>query len=371
MTWTGNGAAQAISGIEVHWVAPPNCPGAEDLEARVRRLLGSEAAATPQKNRLVVAAVVVRVGGQYRMTLNVRQNADAGGVARAFESDSCESLTGAAAVMLALLARGEPRWDETGPSMSSGSPGTEPSSKSSSPGAPSSGPANPSAPTPRPTPNKAPSTAETPAPDHTPAARTVGPPTATPSPAANQTERGSANVDAEKRTAAVLGGPFFALDEGILPSWAYGVGLGAGVRLNRLEALLTAALWLPQSESGDASASAYVGHYERRTGELSTCYGWPLGRFELGPCVTLALEDVKATGKGPYVTSHSPETLWFTAGLGVRARWSPRPWTAIFVRPGVAFSTSRPSFEIDGVGPPLYQVPVAAVGINIGCEWIL
>jgi hypothetical protein len=114
-----------------------------------------------------------------------------------------------------------------------------------------------------------------------------------------------------------------------------------------------------------------VGHYERRTGELSGCYGWRAGPFELGPCVTLALEDIKASGKGPYVTPHSPDTFWLTVGLGARVRWSPVPWTAFFVRPTVAFSTSRPSFEIDGVGPSLYQVPLAAVGINIGCEWIL
>ena len=35
----------------------------------------------------------------------------------------------------------------------------------------------------------------------------------------------------------------------------------------------------------------------------------------------------------------------------------------------VSFTTSRPTFAIDGVGP-LYKVPLAAVGVQVGSEWI-
>jgi hypothetical protein len=66
----------------------------------------------------------------------------------------------------------------------------------------------------------------------------------------------------------------------------------------------------------------------------------------------------------------SQGTWWFEVGLGARAEWSVAPWAAIFVRPSVAFATSRPTFAIDGVGS-LYRVPAAAVAIELGCEWIL
>jgi hypothetical protein len=170
----------------------------------------------------------------------------------------------------------------------------------------------------------------------------------------------------EKRWAAVLGGPFLSMDEGVLPSWTYGLGLGVGVRFRRFKALLAGALWLPQT----TNANSYQASYMRRTGEVLACNEWAAGAFELGPCVALALEDVTARGTGQYVTPHSAEAIWLTVGLGASARWSPRPWTSLFVRPRLAFSTTRPTFEIDGVGP-LHQVPPVTVGVDIGCEWFL
>jgi hypothetical protein len=44
-------------------------------------------------------------------------------------------------------------------------------------------------------------------------------------------------------------------------------------------------------------------------------------------------------------------------------------WATLFLRPIVSFTTSRPTFAIDGVGP-LYKVPLAAAGVQVGSEWI-
>jgi hypothetical protein len=60
---------------------------------------------------------------------------------------------------------------------------------------------------------------------------------------------------------------------------------------------------------------------------------------------------------------------WLTAGLGARAAWTLARWAALFVRPTLSLTTSRPTFAIDGFGA-LYKVPLAAGGVEIGSEWI-
>ena len=72
---------------------------------------------------------------------------------------------------------------------------------------------------------------------------------------------------------------------------------------------------------------------------------------------------------GPDVVGGPGHVSWLTVGVGAEAGWSPRSWATLFVRPGLALTTSRPTFAIDGVGP-LYQVPLVAGGVEVGCEWI-
>ncbi len=365
---TGGAAAQPIPGIDVHWAAPGTCPGAADVQARVRRLLGAEAPSSPRRERIAVDGTVARANGRYRLTLHVSNLSDTraagqpAGVTRVFDSESCESLAGAAAVTLVLLARGNPHWDEraTSPSGAPAPPASGSASVAASapPAAAAterpSGPSPPQALTPQaPPPAPAPPSPAPPAPQ-APARE---------APAATADGRGGA------RWSAVLRGPLLAVDEGVLPSWAAGVGVGAGLRVNGFEAALTAVLWLPQTD-GEGGAGIYQGSYARRTGELAGCYEWPWAGLELGPCVTLALEDVTASGMGADLVGGPGHIAWMTVGLAARARWSPWPWGAVFVRPRLAFNTSRPTFTIDGFGS-LYQTPLVTVGLDLGFEWIL
>jgi hypothetical protein len=163
--------------------------------------------------------------------------------------------------------------------------------------------------------------------------------------------------------------PVLVVDEGVLPSWAYGVGASAGVRVRRLQLLLTGILWLP--ETGDLGGPSFSAKYERYTGELSGCYGLSWGSFELAPCLLARLEDVAARGTGMYVTSQHAAGQWLSVGAAAKVRWSLGPWAALFVRPSVAFATFRPTFAIDGAPPASYRIPAAAVGFDLGCEWIL
>jgi hypothetical protein len=138
--------------------------------------------------------------------------------------------------------------------------------------------------------------------------------------------------------------PVLVSDEGVLPSAGYGLGLGAGVRVSHLLIMLSGIVWLSQSQTG---TSPYAATYQRRTGELSGCYSWQYGQFEGGPCLMTTFEEVTADGSGGGVVDRQGHVSWLT----------------------LSFTTSRPTFAIDGVGP-LYKVPLAAVGVQIGSEWI-
>jgi len=335
VTWVGRGEAHPVAGVEVRWEAPAACPNADDVRARVRRLLGADTLEASPGDRLIAEGTVVAANGHYRLSLTVRPEKEPAGMTRVFDSDSCESLAGAAAVTLALLARGETRTDGASPPPSAGSPPPSPPKADVTPPLASASPQPVSS------------------------ALAASPP---PTPPASDPSQPST-----RRWAPTLQVPLLAADEGNLPSWAYGLGIAAGIRVSRVLVTLGGVLWLPQSS---IDASSYGASYARRSGELAGCYAWQKGPFEAGPCLTVTLENVTASGTGPDVVGGTGHTTWLTVGVAARAQWSLGGWAALFVRPSLTLTTSRPTFAIDGVGP-LYQVPLAAVGVQIGCEWIL
>jgi carbohydrate-selective porin OprB len=83
----------------------------------------------------------------------------------------------------------------------------------------------------------------------------------------------------------------------------------------------------------------------------------------------MTLEDVTADSTGTDVVDRQGHVSWLALGLGVRAGVSPSRLVTLFLRPSASFTTSRPTFAIDGFGP-LYKVPFAAVGVEMGSEWI-
>ncbi|HSY22062.1 MAG TPA: hypothetical protein VK841_08115 [Polyangiaceae bacterium] len=366
-----------LPGISLRWLAPAACPGAEDVRARVQRLLPHDFAGAGN-GLLAEAAVEATRAHGYRLTLRVSRRGATGRATRVFESDSCESLAGAAAVTLALLAH-EPRLGEgtepgaAAPS-SAASTATPSASQGPSPPADSTPASAPSTPAPAPpsASGPAPSTpvqarpASLPAPS---APAPAPPPAPGPKPAPRIESETQAPLEAAPSAVSgwALEAPIVAVDQGTLPSAAYGFGAAVGFRANRVRLMLTGLVWVPQDSSG---AGVYTSSYDRRSGELSACYGWPIGTFDFGPCATLTLEDVSAHGTGPEIVGADGHATWLTIGVAARAGWSIQRWAHVFLRPHLALTTSRPTFAIDGVGS-LYQVPLVSAGVDLGCEWIL
>jgi hypothetical protein len=368
-TWARLGDAKPASGIDLHWVAPPRCPGPDEVRARVRNLLGKEAAGASSGDRLLAEGTVVEVGGHYRLSLRIKLASEPTGRTRVFESASCDGVAGAAAVTLALLARGEGRTEAGDASPASGasvapSAGTQPDASSSPPPAPSSA-TSPGAPA-EVAPSSTPSST---LPEATPVQeRPLEPPAASHSakgPPAEETAHDEEGM-VTATWSPVLRVPVLITDAGVLPSVGYGIGLGVGIHVRQLRVMLSGALWLSQD---GGSQTPYSATYQRRTGELSGCYAWQYGKFEGGPCLIMTLEDVTADSSGTNIVDSQGHVTWLTMGLGAHVGYSPARLLTLFLRPSVSLTTSRPTFAIDGFGP-LYEVPLAAVGVEIGSEWI-
>ncbi|MGH7434500.1 MAG: hypothetical protein ACRENE_02415 [Polyangiaceae bacterium] len=135
--------------------------------------------------------------------------------------------------------------------------------------------------------------------------------------------------------------------------------------MSRWLVLLGGVLWVSQDDTRAAPTNAT---YQRRTGELSGCYSWQYGQLEGGPCLVMTLEDVTADSSGIGIADRQGHVDWLALGLGARVRWSFATWAALFLRPSVSFTTSRPTFTIEGYGP-LYKVPLAALSVQVGPEW--
>jgi hypothetical protein len=369
-TWSCPGGAKPASGIDLHWVAPARCPGADDVRARVRNLLGKDAAGASSGDRLLAEGTVVEVGGHYRLSLRIKVASEPTVRTRVFESASCDGVAGAAAVTLALLARGEGRAEggvqsppsgTSAPSSSGAQPDALPAPSTAAP------PASSSATSPVTPPDAAPSASAPPEAAPAPAgpveAPAASPPEKAPSP---EDVAHDGNGAATATWSPVLRLPVLITDAGVLPSVGYGIGLGLGARVRQLRLMLSGVLWLSQD---DGSKSPYAATYQRRTGELSGCYAWQYGKLEGGPCLIMTLEDVTADSTGPNLVDSQGHVSWLTMGLGAHVGFSPARLLTLFLRPSVSLTTSRPTFAIDGYGP-LYKVPLAAVGVEVGSEWI-
>lgn len=352
-TWAADGWGQPVPGIDLRWTGPASCPDAAYVRERVQRLLAT--ATESRSDRIEADGDVVEVGSRYRLTLTLRSHGTLLGKARSFDSDSCESLAGAAAVTIAMLIR----TGADSPSKTNLS-GSERSSETSSPasgiapraaaneGGERSVPTKAGAPVSASTTSGAAGTevAAASAPDRSSTARAAPPPR-------------------ERSWHLVFTAPIFWLDAGVLPSLSYGFGAGVGVRSGPIDVGLEFRFSFPQS----SSFGNYSSDSERRGGAASGCYEWRAGPVGLAPCLRLSVDDVIVRGAGPYVISSSDEVPWVSAGLSARARWSIGGFAAIFVSPGFALALSQPSFVINDVGT-IYQAPLLAFATSFGCEWI-
>ncbi|HEY4106044.1 MAG TPA: hypothetical protein VGM44_19220 [Polyangiaceae bacterium] len=324
--------------VALEWDAPAGCPSAEQVRAKIRRLAGTLAqAATPLSAE---ATIEHKDDDSFHLRLVIHAGSVVG--ERNIDAKSCDDLAGATAVALALLlhsstplAAGDleganaTRSDGTA---TNGSPQAENPNKKTEPSA--------AAPKPQP-----PTPAE---------------PAREPQP----------ETRASRSWHGLLQLPLGTASLGPLPKPNLGVAFAAGLALDRWRFLAQAALWQKQKTSATFQAAQYDAESARLSATLSACRALSLSRFELAPCLTLALEHISATGSGPHIVPRTATSTWLAPGVGAALRFYVAPWFCLAASANAALETARPEISLAGVGR-VAQLSAAAATVTIGPEWIL
>ena len=331
--------------LDLRWDAPPGCPSRDEIHDRIRALAGSS---LDRATGLSAEGQIARADGRFFLTLLVRDGPDVR--KRVIASDSCSTLAGAAAVTLAFLLG----IDVAPPELSGeGERGAAPARD----GAPAPGERN------RENAGKEP--------------RAQGKESgqrsdqrSEQSPAVAATAVTPAPSAPTRPWAVVLRGPVVVADVGLLPRTAVGVGLAVGMRYGSWRALVAGQLSTGQTVSVSEQGGAPIGaELQRMTGQVAICHGWRSRRFELAPCVALALEYVAARGTGEGVSPQSGRAVWPAPSVGAVAHWYAIESLALFAGASGYLELSRPHLVIDGVGE-IAQLGRVAASASAGVEWI-
>jgi hypothetical protein len=332
-------AARALSQppapIPLEWSAPQECPEADEVRARVRKLAGTtQTAGAPLRAEATVAR---RPDAGFHLHLVVHAGDLVG--EREIDGKSCSDLAGATAVALALLLRSPVPLtadDLTGSATSSADAGGEAASSSVAQGE---------------------------------AMKAATSPSAT---AASEAATSSASSSPQPQRAwrGLIQAPLLMIGVGPLHRPSYGLSLAAGMSLGRWLWLAEGRAWLPQRTSAVIEAERYAADVQRFAAGLRGCHSFLWPRFQIAPCLALSAEHMSARGNGPHIAESEARTTWLAVGFGVQARLPLTRWLNLLAGVELQIQTSRPKIAIDDVGLIEQLLPVAA-GFTLGSEWIL
>ena len=314
--------AQPLAGPELSWQAPAGCPQVAEVRARIEAIAGS---AVTKETRLQAQARVTRADGRFHLRLLLRDGELTG--ERNITSDSCEDLAGATAVALGLMLRSEAPLTENALRGARDAPDSD---AASNPLPPASSSAEP----------------------ESDEASSWSPSSSSPS---------------GRRWRAIVRAPAIVGELGPLPDPSLGFSLGVGGRYDDWRFLLSAQLWLTQTVRG-TDLPDHGARLGRQAAGVTVGRGFRVGRGELAPCVTLALERITARGTGTGVTATDAQAVWLGIGAGVQGSLELAPALAIFADVGGRIETARPLIAIDGLGNVRQLGPVA-LDAALGLEW--
>jgi hypothetical protein len=344
-------APAARAQLNFQWDAPPRCPRRGEVLDRIRALAGSS---LDKADGLSAEGKIARTNGRFWLTLVVRDGRQVR--KRVITADSCADLAGAAAVTLALLLGADVSAAESrAPSDTRGAaPQTTPDQGERSDGANEE--ARREQQSERGAADRAKQSDE-------PAER---------SRALQDSSAAPSGLSSARRWTILIRAPIVAADVGPLPQPSAGLGLGAGIGYESWRFLVAGHVHRGQTiGAADPGASFGAGaDLERITTHLVTCRGWRSVKFEIAPCVGLAVEHLTAQGFGQGVSPELRRALWAAPSAGAVAHWYTLKSLAFFAGATGYLELSRPRLAIEGLGEVRQLGPVAA-RLTVGLEWIL
>ncbi|MFO0588285.1 MAG: hypothetical protein U0441_12125 [Polyangiaceae bacterium] len=370
------GQGSAAGPITLHWTAPAECPAADDVAARMNRLLGGPP--KPGDHKLEATATVEPLPRGYRLEITVTSGDYSS--TRILQGAQCDAVADAAALVIALafdpdaVAAADAKQATSGDAASGDGTGNSASGNSgpgnSAPGnsdAGNSGPGNSAPPA-----NSGAFPGDPGAPPPPPAAGVVRIPVVL-----RRTPLTSAPFSTLASTPVTFGALVqAALDVGSLPGAAPGVraGVSVGVGPYRIEPAFEA--W-PSSRSALADRPSIGADLRLLAFSLDLCrraYPWTAptetGHFGLFGCLGFELGEMHGDGFGVTVP-RSAGALWTAPRAAVRAEIPLYRGLALSLDAGLAVPLDRRTFTLTltGTRTALHEPNAAAVRFGAGLSY--
>jgi hypothetical protein len=308
--------AAQVTGLTLSWVAPVECPGGDDVRARVDALLGRSASGVAA---LDARALVTRTEGGYSLSLETVQGAHRG--TRAMSDASCVELARAAAAVIALAID---------PSLTLAVPGEEiPAAEFPPPAAPRVA---------RPPPSAAFVEPEAPAPVRAPRPRAVAP----------------------EGWVGLSGGAAL----GTLPGMAPGFGLALSGRYDFLS--LEVLAWRLPTRHVEVPDAPGVGADVDYLGvETRVCASKSVRRLSPGVCAGFGAGRLRAASRGAS-TPGSGSVTWVTPRLGGLLRYALAPRFAVHAGAQVLLPVTRVEFTLENLAGAVYEPAPVGLLLDAG-----
>lgn len=339
ISWTDRGATQTSRGFDLSWNSTPNCPGRMEFLKRVDAMLPND---THAARDLSVRVTVTDSMGKYqlRLALNDGEREEE----RSYEGGTCEEVTGAAAVAVALMMQ---------------PPGLNTSGRAPTQGA-------------------GPSKASTDAGGQEGGVGRQGASAAGASPERRRVRTAGAVSSGSRSRVSLSGGhaqpPVFVLALPaasatflLFPQASWGLRAGIGAEYFRWRFVLYAA-WHPSVRVASDTFIDSAARVARVRAAFSGCRWWGSQRWEWAPCVGVSLQHLRVRGEGAQVLSRRATANWLAAGPGVAGRLHLTSMVALFAGIDVHLQTSRPRLSIEGQGL-LQQVGLLDLTTQVAAEW--
>ncbi|MDC0718865.1 hypothetical protein [Nannocystis bainbridge] len=296
----------------IEWRAPAGCPTRDDV-------LGALAALTrpPDLEGVRVRGVVRRISGRYELRLDIHTPQLT--QRRIERADACESLDGAAALIIAIAIDPLEFAGQLAPPAPAPEPAPEPVPE---PAPPTPVPPPPEVVAPTPTPP-----APAPEPEPEPASPAAPPPSPRPPP---------------RRLTALLRVDG-AIDAGATPTIAGDIGAAVGLLHRRLR-FEVFGHYMPARPL--TFEDARVGMVARWALGARGCGRFVRGVLEIPLCLGIEAGQLLAEGAGITVDPRRARPPWLAALLGVGLVWSPHPRVGLGLRTEFVVAPLRAPFAI-------------------------
>lgn len=338
--WVWAAVAPADPGLELRWEAPPGCPSAAEVRARVVRLVGEEAA---RAARLTAQGTVRAEAGKWRLELDL--SGETGGGQRSLTAGRCEELAEAGALVIAIAV--DPRAALGGEGVVPTPPEGEPGDGVVPDGAAGGVPAPPDG-----------------------AGGGVFDGTGTPG-QVDEIEPDPVDVagrDGSNQMSGEIGakGQVPRVREALRVGLRFAGGVGFARILPRTGAAVSVTLsvagrgwraevgglYAPPVPGGDAEIG---GLFQLGAAWLRGCPAWSRGRFEVPVCLGLQVGAIRGRGRGSLLESQqTAHALWLAGTLGAALAWRPHARIGLWLQADAVVALTRPTFVTAG-GRPVHE----------------